>query len=79
MTPGRCRDEGDRPGCLGVADDRYEMRFDDIGEPPLQWCAACGPEAAAMNDALQAAFATRPGFAGELQTAIEAAEQAARN
>ena len=79
MTPGRCRGEGDRPGCLGIADERYTMRFDDIGEAPLHWCAACGPEAQAMNDALQSAFATRPGFAGELAAALDRQEQAARN
>lgn len=78
MRLGRCNGEGDRPGCLGVADPRYEMRFDDLGEPPLQWCAACGPEACAINDALQRAFATRPGFAAELESALDA-EQARRN
>jgi hypothetical protein len=79
VTPGRCRDEGDRPGCLGIADPRYEMRFDDIGEAPLHWCAACGPEAHAMSAALDVAFAVGgEAFKAELAAAIDAVE-AARN
>ncbi len=76
----RCRDERDgRPGCLGEADDRYTMRFDDIGEAPIHWCAACGPEAHAVNAALDHAFKTRPGFAKELERAIDEAERKQRS
>ncbi len=70
-----CRDYGDRPGCLGEADERYTMPFDDIGKPPLYWCAFCGPQAHAMNDALTKAFATRgPEFVEELREAIDTAK-----
>jgi len=73
--PPVCRDYGDRPGCLGTPDDRFTMRFDDIGHPPIHWCAACGPEAQAMNTALERALATRgPEFQAELSDAIDAAE-----
>ncbi len=72
MTQRFCQDYGDRPGCLGTPDERYTMRFDDIGEQPILWCASCGPQAHAMDKALKEAFATRPGFAKELETAIDA-------
>lgn len=75
-----CRDYGDRPGCLGEADERWTMRFDDIGEKPIYWCAFCGPDAHAMGAALTEALETRgPEFATEVDEAIvEAlAEQAA--
>jgi 20S proteasome alpha/beta subunit len=75
----RCNDYGDRPGCLGEADDRYTMRFDDIGMPPLYWCAACGPQAHAINAALEKALTTRgPEFTTKLGEAIDAAEAAIR-
>lgn len=63
-----CRDHGEVDGCLGVADPRYTMDFTDV-EPGayIYWCAACGPQAAAMNDALQSAMANRPGFADKLE------------
>lgn len=63
------------PGCEGVACERYTMRFDDLGEPPLHWCASCGPRAHAMNAALEEAFATRgPEFPVQLEAAIAKAE-----
>ena len=70
-----CRDHGDREGCLGEADERYTMDFTDV-EPGayIYWCAFCGPDANAINDSLQEAFATRPGFAAELQSAIDEAK-----
>lgn len=71
-----CHDFEDRPDCLRDADDRFTMRFDDIGKPPLYWCAHCGVEAHAMNDALVEALATRgPEFAGDLEASIAAAER----
>lgn len=74
-----CKDFGDPdvPECLGEADERYTMRFDDIGEPPLHWCAFCGPRTQVLNEALQNAFATRVGFAGELEAAIDAVKERA--
>jgi len=69
-----CRDYGDRPDCLKVADERYTMRFDDLGEPPIYWCAKCGPEANALNDALTEALETRgPEFKQEISEAIDEA------
>lgn len=47
-----CRGHGDRPDCLGEADERFTMNFDDIGESPLHWCARCGADARAMEAAL---------------------------
>ena len=47
------------------------MRFDDIGEEPIYWCTHCGKEAAAMDAAIQQAFAERPGFAEEFKAALE--------
>lgn len=69
-----CKDHGDRPGCLGEADERFTMYFDDIGKPPIRWCAFCGPEAHRLVEALDLAFATRPGFAAELEAAIDSAK-----
>lgn len=64
-----CNDYGDLPGCLGVPDERYTMRFDDIGEQPILWCAYCGPRAAALALILDAALTVNgPDF----QTAFEA-------
>ena len=69
-----CRDYGDRPDCLKVADERYTMDFSDLGQPPIYWCAKCGPEAQAINEALNKALDTRPGFAKELEAAISKVE-----
>ena len=54
-----CNDYGDRPGCLRDADDRYTMRFDDIGESPIYWCTFCGPVAHAMSKAITKATEER--------------------
>ena len=51
-----CRDYGERPGCLRKADERYTMRFDDIGKPPIYWCAACGPGEHEVKRMLEKAF-----------------------
>lgn len=70
----RCKNEKDPTapnGCLGIADSRYTMRFDDIGEEPLYWCTFCGIQAEAMNKALLKAFKARPELAGELRKAID--------
>lgn len=71
----KCRDFGDRPGCLGTADERYTMDFGDV-EPgaKIHWCSHCGPEAHAMNDALMEALETRgPAFAAEFEKAVDEA------
>lgn len=68
----RCQDDKQgKPGCLGIADSRFTMRFDDIGEAPIYWCSSCGAKAIAMNKALQQAFETRPGFFEELRAAVD--------
>ena len=55
-----------------MADERFTMRFDDIGEPPIYWCASCGAEAQAINELITRAFDERgPGFAKEFAEAIE--------
>lgn len=70
----KCRDLG-RPGCLEIPDDRYTLRFDDIGEEPLLFCASCGKHAREMMKLLENAFATRgPEFAKELEDKISEAE-----
>lgn len=55
-----CKDFGDRPDCLEIADERYTMDFTDV-EPDgfIYWCARCGPEAHRLHDALQTALQTR--------------------
>ena len=70
-----CRDFGDRPGCLGEANERFTMRFDDISEEPLYWCAHCGADAIAMSDALNNALNTRGfAFAKKLSAAMDEVE-----
>lgn len=70
-----CRDYLERPGCLGQADERYTMRFDDIGEEPLHWCSHCGPEVQAQLRTLERAFETRgPVFLAQFSDAIENVE-----
>lgn len=71
--PTKCNDYGDPdvPECLGEPDPRYVMKFDDVGEAPLQWCAACGPRAHKMSDAIHEAFETDAGFAAKLEAAID--------
>lgn len=67
---------GGSPDCLKTADERYTMRFDDIGEPPIYWCAVCGPAAHAMGAALEAALNTRGHeFAVQAEAAISEAER----
>ena len=74
-VPGICNDWPSRPGCLRLADDRFIMRFDDIGEGPIEWCAHCGPEAQAMNQAITKAMEERPGFKEKFAAAIEAEQE----
>lgn len=62
------------PGCLRDPDPAFEMRFDDIGEAPLQFCTACGPKAHAMNAALMKALRADPTFAQRFESQIEKAE-----
>jgi hypothetical protein len=79
VSESRCHDYGDRPGCLGTPDERYTMRFDDLGEPPIFWCAVCGPDAQAMTAALIKALETRgPEFVAEASDAIESAHAQTR-
>lgn len=71
---GYCNDYGDRVGCLGTPDERYTMQFDDIGQPPILWCAFCGPEANALDRLLIAALEERgPEFVEDLTREVEAA------
>ena len=68
-----CQDVGS-PGCLREPDPAFEMRFDDIGEAPLQFCTACGPRAHAMNAAIMKALRADPTFAQRFESQIEKAE-----
>jgi hypothetical protein len=66
-----CNDFGDELQCLRTPDPQYTMRFDDIGHPPIYWCAFCGPRAAYMQDVIMTALDTRgPEFQEELKSAI---------
>lgn len=63
-----CRDFG-----LDVdADERYTLDFTDV-EPGayIHFCEQHGIEAKKMDDALKEAFASRPGFAQQLQNAMD--------
>ena len=71
-TDAYCNDAG-KPGCLTVADERFTMRFDDIGQPPIHWCAACGPDAHAIDAMLTVALRDDE-FAEEFRAAVDAAE-----
>jgi len=69
-----CNDYGDRAGCLGTPDERYTMRFDDIGLPPILWCAFCGPEAQAFDKVLTKALEDRgPTFVEDFARVVDAA------
>lgn len=70
MTTNICQDFG-RPGCLTIPDERFTMRFDDIGMPPILFCSYCGAEAKAINAIIQQAFVDRPEFAEDFKKAIE--------
>lgn len=72
---GFCNDYGDAPGCLREPDERYTMRFDDLGEPPLLWCTVCGIRAHAMWRALEQAYRERPGFHEDLKREVDQAER----
>lgn len=72
MTPNFCKD-WERPGCLVTPDERYTMRFDEIGEAPILFCAWCGPQAQAMDEIIRIGFAERPDFAAEFKAAIDKA------
>ena len=66
-----CHDYGDAPDCLKVIDERFTMDFRDIGEGCLYFCAKCGERAKMMNEAINRAFQTRPGFEDDFRAAIE--------
>lgn len=71
----KCADIG-RPGCLETPDERYTMRFDDIGEAPIQFCAFCGPKSLELQAALERAFAIcGPEFTQRFKDAVHAAEE----
>lgn len=73
---GYCNDYGDAPGCLGTPDERYTMRFDDIGLPPILWCAFCGPQAHAFDKALTEALDERgPEFVEDFKQIVDAASK----
>ncbi len=70
-----CNDYGDNPACLKTPDQRYTMRFDDIGQPPILWCAYCGPIAHGMSASISEAFTERGDeFVAEFADAIAQAE-----
>ena len=73
-----CHDHSEtdsRHGCEGVADLRYTMYFDNIGQPPIYWCAHCGADAHKINEAIQKAVKERgPEFIKEFGRAIKKAE-----
>lgn len=70
-----CNDYGDESCCLRDPDPRYTMRFDDIGEPPLMWCAFCGPRAHAISKALELACEQRGAeFIVKFEQAVTTAE-----
>lgn len=71
-----CRDAYERPGCLIEADERYTMRFDDLGEEPLYWCSHCGPQVKAQLAMIESRLSGPGGaaFAVELDGAIEDVE-----
>lgn len=69
-----CRDFGERPGCLREPDPAFEMRFDDLGEPPIQWCSHCGPDAHALHRAIEKALRVDKTFAKRFEAAIGEAE-----
>lgn len=62
------------PGCRMLADERYTMLFDDIGEKPIYWCGACGPLVMEIDALIDKAIETRPGFAEEFRAAIDEAQ-----
>jgi hypothetical protein len=69
----KCREFGSLPGCLGTIDEKYTMRFDDIGEEPIYFCSHCGP----INHALQKVFDKAfedPETRSKLEEAITKAE-----
>jgi len=82
LPPCRNFDDPDVPtmgagGCKRPSDPRFTMDFTDV-EPGafVHWCAACGPGAHAMNEALQRAFDTRgDAFTEQLEQAIEQAKR----
>lgn len=65
----RCQDFEE---CGNEADPEFTMDFTDV-EPGayIHWCRECGPRAQEMDKALKEAFATRPGFAKQLEEAID--------
>lgn len=66
-----CNDYGDAPLCRKVPDERYTMRFDDIGEAPILWCAYCGPIAHFQQACIEKRIAAEPEFVSELSDAID--------
>lgn len=67
-----CRDFG-RPGCESIPDDRFTMRFDDIGESPIYWCTHCGLEAFKINKAIENAMKTDETFYSKFEFEINKA------
>ncbi len=73
-NPSFCNDYGDNPLCQKEPDPRYTMRFDDLGEPPILWCAHCGPGAQAMASVIAAAIDERGDpFVDEFRSLVDKA------
>lgn len=70
----KCRDFGERPGCLGTPDPRFTMDFSDIGEDPIYWCSFCGAEAQALDAALVSALHDGRVSPDQLKSLLEEAE-----
>jgi len=75
MIPCKNHNDPDVTDCLGYADDRFTMDFDDVvpGEK-LYWCENCGPRAHAMVELIHKAIENRPGFEEEFVAAMDAVE-----
>lgn len=68
----KCRDLGEK-GCLGEPDPQYTMNWDDIGEEPIYWCSACGPDAQHLDMLIQE-LVKQPGGAERLSKAMDEIE-----
>lgn len=65
----KCRD-CDRPSAPGC-----ELRFDDIGKPPIRFCAECFPAAKAMTDAFVEFISKSPKNYEHARALVERAEK----
>jgi hypothetical protein len=65
---------------LETPDEKYTMRFDDIGEEPIHFCSSCGELAQQMLQILEKATKEQgPEFLLKLDDAVTKAEQEQRS